>query len=101
MLSDDEIDAHFQRVQNTLASFKGDQRMRDLFIWGAHTDRRTEPCECCGTPIALLETSGTGFPATSTQWVEITKDNGPDITDLVFRDHDQARCRSLRNTTRR
>lgn len=100
MLSDDQIDAHLQRVRNTLASFKSDHRLRDLFIWGAHTDRRTEPCACCGTPIALLETSGSDFPTTGKRWVEIIQDNGPDITDLVFRHHNPARCRSLRKQRR-
>jgi len=84
-------------IEQTLASFKGDQRMKNLFIWGAHTDRLVETCEFCGTPIVLIEhTNNTIWPATWTRWAEIVEDNGPDIVDLAFYNHDPGRCKSLR-----
>jgi hypothetical protein len=84
-------------IERTLASFHGDQRMRNLFIWGAHTNRQPEPCESCGTPIVLIEhTNNTIWPETWTRWAEIVQDNGPDIVDLVFCNHDAGRCKSLR-----
>lgn len=88
------------RIAEALAAFKGDQRMKELFIWGVHTDRVSHPCECCGTPLAVLECANQStFPATWKRWVEILQDNGPDITDLVFCDHEPTRCRSLRERT--
>lgn len=87
-------DAIAQAIQ---AYDAGDQRMKSLFTWGAYTDRRTQQCECCGTPVVLLEFADVhNFPTTWSRWMEIKQDNGPDITDLVFYDHDQARCRSRR-----
>lgn len=89
-------------ISEALRRYAGDQRMKNLFIWGAHTDCRAEPCECCGTPIAVLEIVIAGaFPATEWNWVEIIDEHGRKtlgywgpLSDLMFIPHTPERCRS-------
>lgn len=84
-------------ISEALRRYAGDQRMKNLFIWGAHTDCRAEPCECCGTPLIVLETSNSDqFPATSRRPMELVSSSGPNIPDMVFRQHTPDRCRSRR-----
>lgn len=101
MVTDNDID---QSIRDTLASFAGDERMKSLYIWGAYSDCRAEPCECCGTPIAVLETVIAGaFPATEWNWVEIIDEHGRKTpvywgpwSGLTFIPHTPERCRDLR-----
>lgn len=97
MVTPDPMEA----IEVKLREFAGDERMKSLFLWGAYTDRRQQPCESCGTPIVLLENAYHGDLTHIVQrWMEITQDNGPDITDLVFHDHIPARCKQLRKRKR-
>ena len=89
-------------IREQLAKYDGNDRMKSLFIYGTYTDRVRHTCECCGTDLVIIEHAGPGhdFINTHKRWVEIAKDDGPTLMDLVFRDHDPARCEHLRKWSR-
>jgi hypothetical protein len=98
-----------------------DERSQSLLRYGAWSDLKSVPCECCGTPLTIIEQTAepartrllavldllgesrevrlrAAIGATTRQWVELVRLSvDEEIADVVIQQHDPVHCRFLRD----